>query len=62
MHQVTKKFRDLQRRLHPDKFMQKTTTEKEFSAQQSAALNKAFNIIKKPELRAKYLVFTLKKN
>jgi molecular chaperone HscB len=49
-------FRRLQKLLHPDKFNQKTSKEQALSADQSASLNHAYNVLSKPHLRAIYLL------
>lgn len=49
-------FRSLQKRLHPDFFHDKTEQEQVFSADQSASLNHAFNVLSKPHLRVVYLL------
>jgi len=53
---LTEKFRDLQRALHPDKFSQKSETEKELSASHSSLVNKAYSVIMKPLSRGLYLL------
>mmetsp|Transcript_20013 Transcript_20013/g.47727 ORF Transcript_20013/g.47727 Transcript_20013/m.47727 type:complete len:288 (-) Transcript_20013:986-1849(-) len=46
----------LQKRLHPDLFYGKEAMEKEYSQQQASLLNEAYNTLKKPDLRAQYLL------
>jgi len=54
--ELTQKFRNLQRLLHPDKFSQKSEQEKEYSASHSSLVNKAYSIIAKPLARGLYLL------
>jgi len=54
--ELTEKFRNLQRFLHPDKFSQKSEQEKEYSASHSSLANKAYSVINKPLSRGLYLL------
>jgi molecular chaperone HscB len=45
----------LQRRLHPDRFVRKQPRERAISQQQAAALNEAYETLKHPIRRARYL-------
>jgi molecular chaperone HscB len=45
----------LQRRLHPDRFARKSPRERAISQQQAAALNEAYETLKNPVRRARYL-------
>jgi molecular chaperone HscB len=45
----------LQRRLHPDRFARKPARERAISQQQAAALNEAYETLKNPIRRARYL-------
>jgi len=56
LHHLSARFKQLQRKLHPDLFSRKSEQEKEFSASQSAGLNHAYNVLKTPHLRAEYLL------
>ncbi|CAD5115444.1 DgyrCDS4418 [Dimorphilus gyrociliatus] len=53
---LSTKFKDLQRRLHPDKFANKSPVEKEYSEQQSSLINKAYTTLQKPLDRGVYLL------
>ncbi len=46
----------LQSKLHPDRFTNKTETEKKFSIEQSIALNQAYETLKNPLNRAEYML------
>jgi molecular chaperone HscB len=52
---LDRRYFDLQRRLHPDRFARKTPREKAISQQQAAALNEAYETLKNPLRRARYL-------
>lgn len=53
---LEKSFRDLQWRLHPDKFSMKPEAEQNYSAGQSSLVNKAYQTLKDPLARGQYLV------
>ncbi len=46
----------LQRKLHPDLFVNKSEKEKSLSLQQTMALNEAFDVLKSPLKRAEYIL------
>ncbi|EGD76999.1 hypothetical protein PTSG_07341 [Salpingoeca rosetta] len=49
-------FRSLQTKLHPDRFGMKSEKEQEYSGQQSAVVNDAYNAIRTPLSRALHLL------
>ncbi|MFC1602743.1 Fe-S protein assembly co-chaperone HscB [Pseudomonadota bacterium] len=49
-------YRELQRAIHPDRYANATEQEKRLSMQGSTRLNDALNTLKKPLLRAQYLL------
>ncbi|KJE90842.1 hypothetical protein CAOG_02084 [Capsaspora owczarzaki ATCC 30864] len=49
-------FRQLQWKLHPDRFSQKSPTEQEYSTHHSSTVNKAYDVLKVPLKRAQYLL------
>ncbi|XP_071480795.1 uncharacterized protein [Diadema antillarum] len=53
---LTSRFRNLQRVLHPDKFGNTSKMEQSFSALQSSAVNKAYKVLLKPLSRGMYLL------
>lgn len=50
------KYQELQKAVHPDRFANAGDQEKMLSVQQAALINDAFNVLKKPLPRAKYLL------
>ncbi|MGD8998790.1 MAG: Fe-S protein assembly co-chaperone HscB [Granulosicoccaceae bacterium] len=53
---LTEHYRELQRRVHPDKFANATDRERRLSVQQAALINEAFQVLKSPLSRARYLL------
>ncbi|KAJ3299499.1 hypothetical protein HK104_008688 [Borealophlyctis nickersoniae] len=56
MGQLRQRFLKLQQAVHPDSFGQKSETEKTWSEQQSSFINKAYQTLRDPLARAKYLL------
>lgn len=52
---LTKRYYDLQRQHHPDRFVN-ATNEQQWAVQQSALINQAFHTLKDPLRRAEYLL------
>ena len=50
------RYRDGQRRLHPDFFANAPQEEQDAAAEQSTALNDAYSTLKDPLLRSQYMV------
>ncbi len=53
---LDRRYFDLQRQLHPDRFATRTPRERTLSQQQAVALNDAYETLKDPLRRADYLV------
>jgi len=54
--ELTTRYRELQKAVHPDKFASHAEQEKTFSVQRAALINDAYNALKNPLLRAKYML------
>ena len=50
------RYRDLQRAVHPDRYANASEQEKRLSVQQAALINEAFQALKSPLPRARYLL------
>ena len=53
---LEQRYRNLQRLLHPDKFSQRSNHEKEISAENSALVNVAYQTLRRPLERVRYLL------
>jgi molecular chaperone HscB len=53
---LQKRFYELSRQLHPDRFMQKPEAERQRALEKSSALNDAYRTLKDPIKRAQYLL------
>ncbi|MBP6985006.1 MAG: Fe-S protein assembly co-chaperone HscB [Alphaproteobacteria bacterium] len=53
---LEEKYKSIQRQVHPDRFITAPRQEKIYAAQQSAALNDAYMILKKSDLRAQEML------
>ena len=56
LSELTSRYLKLQKVLHPDKFASNTEQQKLYSVQQTAELNNAYETLKNPLLRARYLM------
>lgn len=54
--QLTERYRTLQRAVHPDRFASAAEPERRLSVQQAALINDAYNTLKSPLARARYLL------
>ena len=53
---VQQRYRDIQKVVHPDKFVNASDQEKRISMQQTSRINEAFNVLRQPIDRAIYLM------
>ncbi|MEK6748047.1 MAG: Fe-S protein assembly co-chaperone HscB [Pseudomonadota bacterium] len=53
---LTARYRDLQRAVHPDKFIQASEAERVLAVRQAARINDAYQHLKTPLARAQYLL------
>lgn len=53
---LEQRYKELQRRLHPDRFTIHSELEREYSDQQAALVNQAYDVLKRPLRRAHYIV------
>jgi molecular chaperone HscB len=53
---LEKTYRDLSRKVHPDKFAKADARERRFSLEQSTFLNQAYKALRNPTTRASYLL------
>lgn len=53
---VQQRYMDLQKKVHPDKYVNSSAQEKRLSMQQTSRINEALNTLKKPVDRALYLL------
>lgn len=56
LQDLSLRYRDLQRTVHPDRFANASEQEKRLSLQQTALINEAFQTLKSPLSRARYLL------
>ncbi|UCE88263.1 MAG: co-chaperone HscB [Pseudomonadota bacterium] len=54
--QLAENFRDLQRAVHPDRFANASDRERRLSMQRAAQINEAFQCLKSPQRRGRYLL------
>lgn len=53
---LPQKYRDLQKKFHPDKFASQSANEQRLAVQFAAYINNAHDVLKSPVLRAEYLL------
>jgi len=53
---LEKSFKNLQKRIHPDLYTNKSLMEQELSSQHSSLINQAYNTLKNPVKRAAYIL------
>jgi molecular chaperone HscB len=54
--ELEQSFKNMQRKLHPDKFSISSEKEQEYSASQSSLINHAYQTLKNPRYRAEYML------
>ncbi|KAI3424842.1 hypothetical protein D9Q98_008228 [Chlorella vulgaris] len=56
LRDLERRYKALQIRLHPDKFATASSLEQEYAQQQAAAINQAYDVLKRPLRRAHYIL------
>lgn len=56
---LAQRYRDIQARIHPDRFAGKSAQEQHLAVQQAAYVNEAYQCLRQPLARAKYLLALL---
>ena len=53
---LSQRYRELQRAVHPDKFANASERERRLSMEKSASINDAYQVLKSPQRRARYIL------
>lgn len=56
VNHLEKTYQTLQKKVHPDRFFNKSEDEKQYSIKASGCINEAFRILKEPVSRAEYIL------
>lgn len=56
LQDLSQRYRELQRVVHPDKFVNASDRERRLSVENAAAINEAYQILKSPQRRARYML------
>lgn len=56
LQDLSQRYRDLQRVVHPDKFVNASDRERLLSVEKAAMINEAYQILKSPQRRARYML------
>ena len=56
IQQLSERYRDLQRAVHPDKFANASDRERRLAVEKAAQINEAFQTLKSPMNRARYML------
>ncbi len=62
MEQLSLRYRELQRSAHPDRFASASAQEKRISVQQAALINEAYQVLRTPLSRGRYMLARLGAN
>jgi len=54
--QLTDRYRELQKTVHPDRFANSSDRDRRLAVQQAANINEAFSVLKSPLKRARYIL------
>ena len=56
LQDLSQRYRELQRVVHPDKFVNASAHERRLSVEKAALINDAYQILKSPQRRARYML------
>lgn len=56
LQDLSQRYRELQRTVHPDKFANASEHERRLSVEKTAAINEAYQTLKSPQHRARYML------
>ena len=56
LQNLSQRYRELQRVVHPDKFVNASGRERLLSVEKAAAINEAYQVLKSPQRRARYML------
>jgi molecular chaperone HscB len=56
LQDLSQRYRELQRVVHPDKFVNASDHERRLSVEKAAAINEAYQVLKLPQRRARYML------
>ena len=56
LQDLSQRYRELQRVVHPDKFVNASDRERLLSVEKAAAINEAYQVLKSPQRRARYML------
>lgn len=56
LKELEQTYKSYQMKLHPDKFFTRSPQEREFSERYASEVNRAYNTLKRPNLRAQYIL------
>ena len=56
LQDLSQRYRELQRVVHPDNFANASDRERRLSVEKAALINEAYQVLKSPQRRAKYML------